>query len=116
MERLAQNIKKFRELKNLTQQHIAKSLDISQSQYQRYEAGQITMSGDLVDQVAEILGVDRELLYSFDERSIFQTGEHNAVSNGSGDIVYHPIDSKMKQLYETQIKLLEDKIRHLEEK
>lgn len=38
---ISNNIKQFRELKNLSQEHMAKQLHISQSSYARIENGKI---------------------------------------------------------------------------
>ncbi len=106
----AVNLKKIRELKNITQEFMAKELNISQSQYQRIETGEGKMKEDVINKVAKIFEVSPETLYDFDEKSIFQSGNTNAIVNkiNHGTMNFYQIDSKLEALYE-------DKIRHLEE-
>lgn len=118
MESLGINVKKLRELKNLTQDYVASELNVSQSQYQRMEAGTRKWSEEKITKVADILGVTPETLYEFDEKRIFQTGNTNAVYNGvnHGAMNFHSIDSKMEKLYEDKISFLEAEIIRLKEK
>ena len=100
---------------------MADELSVSQSRYQRMESGEVYITGNMVDKIAEVLEVNRELLYSFDEKFIFQG---NAIQQGGSHIVNHyssgainlyPIDHKLEKLYEDKIVLLEAEIRRLRE-
>lgn len=118
MEAIARNIKRFREFKNLTQEHVAKELKVSQSQYQRIEAGDAKIKEDMIKQLADIFEVSPETLYEFDERAVFQQGNTHAIYNriNNGDINLYSIDNKIEKLYEDKIALLEDKIFAQEQK
>ena len=112
------NIKKFRELKNLTQEYLAQELNMSQSQYQRIEAGRAKVTEDIIKQVSEIFEIAPETLFEkFDEKTIFQAHTiQQAINNNysSGNVNLYPIDGKLEKLYENQIRLLEGKIVFLE--
>ena len=118
MEAIARNIKRFREFKNLTQEHVAKELKISQSQYQRLEAGDAKIKEDMIKQLADIFEVSPETLYEFDEKAIFQSGNNTAINKqiNHGNVNFYQIDSKIEKLYEDKIALLEEKIKRLESK
>ena len=119
MKNIGANIKKFRELKNLTQEYLAQELNISQSQYQRIEAGRAKATEAIVNKVSEIFEIAPEALYeAFDEKVVFQANSiHQAINNvnsySSGDIILYPIDGKLEKLYEDKIALLEAEIERL---
>lgn len=119
MENFAFNIKKLRELKSLTQDYMAQELNVSQSQYQRMEAGQGKWTEEKINKAAEILDVPLEVLYEFDEkRYVIQSGNTSAVYNGvnHGPMNFHQIDSKIEKLFEEKIALLEAEIIRLKTK
>ena len=59
---LGKNIKQYRELKNITQEHMATCLDISQPTYAKIESGQITPKIERLQQISRILEVDLSTL------------------------------------------------------
>ena len=59
---LGKNIKQFRELKNITQEHMATCLEISQPSYAKIESGQITPKVERLQQIDKILEVDLSTL------------------------------------------------------
>ena len=59
---LGKNIKQYRELKNITQEHMATCLDISQPTYEKIESGQITPKIERLQQISRILEVDLSTL------------------------------------------------------
>ena len=122
MKNVGANIKRLRELKNLTQEYLAQELNMSQSQYQRIEAGRSKVTEDIIRQVSEIFEIAPEALYeTFDEKAIFQAQTIqqaiNTVNNySSGNISLYPIDGKLEKLYEDKIALLEAEIKRLKAK
>lgn len=114
MEKVAYNLKKIREFKNLTQQHVAERLDISQSQYHRLESGEAKIKEDVIEKVAEILDVNPEMLYTFDDNNVFKAHSiGQAINYNSGNINLYQIDGKLEKLYEDKISLLEAEIERL---
>jgi transcriptional regulator with XRE-family HTH domain len=66
MERIGTRIKRFREIKNLTQEHLAEKLGISQNSYSRLESETVKISTDRLKEIAEILDVPAEYLMNTD--------------------------------------------------
>lgn len=118
---LGLKIKKVREIKNFTQEHMAKELGVSQSTYSNYESIESDVTPDLLDQIAKILNVKPEQIEKFDEQIIFNN--HNNTANDHASNImgnYQPtvnnyvIDSEIEQLYKKNISLLEEKVKALE--
>lgn len=61
------NIRHFREFKEYSQKYIARCLKISQAALSKIENGYIQLSDDRIQQLSEILGVSKEMLYSNEE-------------------------------------------------
>ncbi len=57
MNSLAANIKKYRQLKNLTQKSMAESLKITTRAYQRYESGEREPSVDALIKLADTFSI-----------------------------------------------------------
>ena len=55
MQNLGLKIKKLRELKNLTQEHVAHALGLNQSAYSRLETGDTEISFSKIEKIAELL-------------------------------------------------------------
>ena len=51
------NIKKYRKIKKITQAELANSTGKSLSTIQKYEAGDVTIPINILDNIAEVLGV-----------------------------------------------------------
>ncbi|GHT40354.1 hypothetical protein AGMMS49965_08490 [Bacteroidia bacterium] len=77
------NIKQIRELKNLSQEHIAHELGVSQASYARIESGIVVPKIDRLQRIAEILEVDLSTLLSTTNNFQFI---FNAAANQSGYI------------------------------
>ena len=59
---LAQSLKRFRKTFHLTQKQVAQSIDIHERLYQRYEAGEVTPSVDVVSKIANSFDVSADYL------------------------------------------------------
>jgi transcriptional regulator with XRE-family HTH domain len=69
--KVGDRIKKFRELKNYTQQYMADQLELSISGYGKIERDETDISVSRLEKIAAILGVDIQTILSFDEKHIF---------------------------------------------
>ncbi|WP_293298406.1 helix-turn-helix transcriptional regulator [Pedobacter sp. UBA4863] len=114
MQTAGRKIKKFRELRNFTQGYMAERLGISQSNYARIESEDISLSEDRLLKIAEILDTDKESILGFDERYVFNI--NNAQNSNNGIVHQYQISPEIKQLYEDKIKLLEERIKDLQDK
>ncbi len=99
-------IKKIRELKNYTQEHLAERLNMSLKGYGKIERGEVDVSFSRLTQIAEALGLRVEDLVSFDEKNVF----NNCGNNNTHSYIQFGCTTTEAKLYEDKIKLLEEKI------
>jgi transcriptional regulator with XRE-family HTH domain len=109
MEQAIENIKKFRELKNLTREQLAERLEMSLSGYSKIERGEVDLTLSKLYKIADVLEVSVSQILSFDASQIFNVSNNNTI-NGliiSENNVYN---DGYKEKY---IKLLESEIERL---
>jgi len=111
MIKIGTKIKKVRELKNVTQQYVADKLGMTQGYYSRIENNSLSVDDELLAQIAEILGVEKEEIENFDDKVILNNPTIN--DNGTGVhfcnlVNYYAIDPKLEKLYENQIEMLKE--------
>jgi transcriptional regulator with XRE-family HTH domain len=109
---IGQKIKKVREFKNLTQEHLAEKLGMSVAGYGKIEREDTDVPFSRLEQIAATLNMKTEELVGFDENTVFnfmnnQTGINNFYNKSS-------ISEKERELYDKNIQLLEEKITWLE--
>jgi transcriptional regulator with XRE-family HTH domain len=106
MNNIGDNIKKFRELKNITREQIAADLKMSLSNYSKIERGEIDLTISRIQEIASILGVDMSQVLNFDASQIFNV-TNNKLVQGLGakaeNMHFHGDDYKDKY-----IKMLEE--------
>ncbi|MBU6158570.1 MAG: helix-turn-helix domain-containing protein [Bacteroidetes bacterium] len=107
---IGQKIKKIRELKNLTQSHIANELGITQSAYSKMEMGESDITFQKLTRISEILGMSPDEIASFNEQMIFNV-MHN--QTGNGFVVQKGLSDNEKRLYEDQIQTLKEEVQYL---
>ncbi|NBP74515.1 MAG: XRE family transcriptional regulator, partial [Crocinitomicaceae bacterium] len=83
---IGHKIKKLRELKNLTQEHMANSIGISQGAYSRMELGETEITYSKLEKISEELGLKPEEIIAFNESVVFnvmnnQTGTGLVINN-----------------------------------
>jgi transcriptional regulator with XRE-family HTH domain len=103
MERIGTRIKRFRELKNLTQEHLAERLGISQNSYSRLESETVKITTDRLKEIAGILDVPAEYLLNT------EAPVYNFSNNTSNKFVGH-----IENIYDDQKELLQKTIEMLE--
>ena len=116
MTKIGQNIRKFREIRNLTQAGLAKELGISQSNYARIEKDEVKVNEERLQKIADILNTTVESIKGFDDKVVFNF--QNITDNGiAANNINHnyQISPEIKKLYEDKINLLEEKVQLLEE-
>jgi transcriptional regulator with XRE-family HTH domain len=84
--KIGHKIKKLRELRNLTQEHMANSLGLSQSAYSRMELGETEITFSKLEKISEELGMKPEEIIAFNESMVFnvmnnQTGNGLVINN-----------------------------------
>lgn len=66
-----ENIKKIRELKNLTRKYMADELKMSTSGYGKIERGEVDLTVSKLKKIAKVLGVSVEFIFKFDFEIFF---------------------------------------------
>lgn len=65
------NIKKIRELKNLTREYVAAELNMSISGYGKIERGEVDLTLSKMFKIAKVLNVSMEFIFKFDVKNFF---------------------------------------------
>ncbi len=108
---IGHKIKKLRELKNLTQDHMAKALGVTQGAYSRMEQGEIEITYSKLEIISEKLGMKPEDVITFNESMVFNV-MHNETGNGLV-INNNQLSEAEKNLYQQQIDLLKEQVEYL---
>ena len=111
MTDIANQIKKVRELKNFSQDFVAKKLGMSQGNYARLENGGIKISKERLKQISDILETSENSIHNFDEKLFYSMNKANYQPNP--DLIPHFFEGLIK-LYKDEIEFLQRKINLLE--
>jgi transcriptional regulator with XRE-family HTH domain len=65
------NIRKIRELKNLTREYVAEELKMSMSGYGKIERGEVDLTVSKLIEIAKVLDVSTEFIFKFDVSVFF---------------------------------------------
>jgi transcriptional regulator with XRE-family HTH domain len=65
------NIRKIRELKNLTREYVAEELKMSMSGYGKIERGEVDLTVSKFIEIAKVLDVSTEFIFKFDVSVFF---------------------------------------------
>ena len=103
MNQIVENIKKFRELKNLTRDEIASKLEMSLSGYSKLERGDVELTISKLYRLAEILEVDISQILNFDASQVFNVS-NNQIANVIAKDQHNHYQDEYKDKY---IKMLE---------
>ena len=104
-------IKKLRELKNLTQEHMASVIGVTQSAYSRLELGETEITYSKLARIAGELGMKPEDVISFNESMVFNV-MHNQTGNGL-IIQNNTLVNEERDLYNLQIETLKEEVAYL---
>jgi len=108
---IGDNIKKFRELKNITREQMAADLEMSVSGYSKIERGEIDLTISRIQQIAQILNIDISQILNFDATQIFNVSHNNLVQGlGAKAENMHFYTDDYREKY---IKMLEAEIERL---
>ena len=76
---IADNIKKFRELKGIGRKEMAAELNLSLSAYSKIERDEVDLTISRIEKIAQILGIDIAQLLNFDASNIFNISGNQTV-------------------------------------
>jgi len=108
---ISENIKKFRELKNITRDKIASELNMSLSNYSKIERGEIDLTLSRITEIAKILEVSILQLMNFDSSQIFNISNNELVQSvGAKSEIINFYGSELQSKY---IQNLEDEVKFL---
>jgi transcriptional regulator with XRE-family HTH domain len=107
MERIGTRIKRFRELKNLTQEHLAERLGISQNSYSRLESETVKITTDRLKEIAGVLDVPAEYLLNT-EAPVYNFSNNSSIKY-AGQI--ENIYDDQKELLQKTIEMLETQLK-----
>jgi transcriptional regulator with XRE-family HTH domain len=109
MKEAIENIKKFRELKNITREEFADQLEMSLSGYSKLERGEVELTITKMYRIAELLEVSVSQILNFDASQIFNVS-NNQVANVDIKSQTNNYQDEYKDKY---IKLLEAEVERL---
>ena len=117
---IGDNIRKCRELKNITREHLAGELNMSLSNYSKIERGEIDITVSRVEDIAKVLEVDISRILNFDAKNIFNISNNkdNGLVGKADTFHYHGANyqDKYVALLEQELERLKGVIKELEEK
>jgi transcriptional regulator with XRE-family HTH domain len=108
---IGKKIRMLRELKNLTQEHMASVIGVTQSAYSRMEVGETEITYSKLARIATEIGMKPEDIISFSESMVFNV-MNNETGNGLVIQNNHPT-SEERDLYKQQIETLKNEVEYL---
>ena len=112
---IGQKIKKLRELKNLTQTHLADQLGVSQSAHSKIELGESEVTFSKLEKISEALGMKPEEVIAFNDQMVFNITNNPNGGNVFSHINHNSISETERQLYQDQINLLKEEVSYLKQ-
>jgi transcriptional regulator with XRE-family HTH domain len=109
MKEAIENIKKFRELKDMTREGLADRLEMSLSGYSKLERGEVEITLSKLYRIAEILEVSISQILNFDASQIFNVRDYGVANVDIKSQTNNYID-EYKDKY---IKMLEEELERL---
>lgn len=107
---IGRKIERLRKLKEISQDALAKELNISRQSIQRIEQSE-QIEDDKLEMIAKALGVTPEIIKNFNEEAMFNNivNDHGTVFNYISTYQLNPID-KIVELYDELLKSEREKI------
>lgn len=106
---VASKIKKIREIKGLSQEYVASKLDISQNTYSKIERGETSFNLDKLSAICEVLEIDFNTLFNFDENLIFNHCSQTGNFGNNNTLVLNTVE-KLQEVYDKLILAKESEI------
>lgn len=114
IERIGDQIKKFREMRNFTQEHIAKKLEMTPQGYGKIERNEVEITLQKLVTIAGILDTTLQDIFGFDEKFVFHNQEcQNLYNSGLNQSVNIESIEKIEKVYEARIADLHKEISYL---
>lgn len=110
MTTLGTKIRKLRELKNISQVHMAEQIGMSQSSYARIEKDEGDVSRERLEQISKALDLTVQDILAFDEKQVFNFNNSQGGQGVLNNPVFTMVADNERKLYEDKIRLLEDMV------
>lgn len=110
VDKLGENIKKFREMRNFTQDYVAKKLEMTSQGYGRIERNEVEITIQKLYTIASILNTTIQDIVNFNDNLIFnnqQVHQKNETHYTNNNL------QELKSIYEQLIKTQEKEITYL---
>lgn len=98
-------------MRNLTQEHVAGKLGMTQSAYSKVENEGTDISVKRLEQIADLFGMLPEELIGFNESMVFNLSNNKKASG----LVINQMSSNERKVYEDHIITLKNEISHLKQ-
>ena len=111
---ISKKLKSIRKLRNFTQETVAEKLGISTYSYAKIERGETDIKYSRLEQIAKIMGIELEDLFSMDDKKVFNLIGDNNISIEQMGIKYeqekntHIIEQQQKEI--DYLKLLNNQL------
>lgn len=114
---ISKNIRKFRELKGYSQEHMAHELDITQASYAKLENNSTKINVERLFTIAKVLEMDVADILELNKQTIFNQNNTTGTANAFGNVenLYHDnteIYEKLIQAKDEQIALLKSLLKN----
>ena len=110
MKEVIENIKKFRELKNITRDELADKLEMSLSGYSKLERGEVEITLTKLYRIADILEISVSQILNFDASQIFNVSNNQVINGFEAKEQTNNYNDEYKDKY---IKMLEAEVERL---
>ncbi len=113
MNSLGHKLKTIREFKNFTQDYVSDKLGMSTAGYGKIERDEVDVPYSRLEQISKVFKMKIEDIISFDEKVVFNI-MNNQIGIKDLNLNNSKLSDRERELYEKNIKLLEEKISFLE--
>jgi transcriptional regulator with XRE-family HTH domain len=108
---LGTSIRMIRELKCLSQDEVARQLNMSPQAYGKLERNETAINIDRLDQIANVFNVSADFIKEFDTEKIFVTQSFNTKNNNNNS--HNSINDKLVENLEKTIDTLRSQLTFL---
>lgn len=109
---IGNKVRKLRELRNYTQEHMAKELNMTTTGYGKIERDESEVTVQKLEKIATILGIKVEDIINFNESLVFNV-MHNQTGIMNGYVVHNESFENERKLFEQIIAQLKEENAYL---
>jgi transcriptional regulator with XRE-family HTH domain len=108
--KIANKIRKLRELKGFSQEAVSVASELSLRQYQRMEAGEADLKLSNIEKICHAIEIQPEQLFGFDEKYFF---ENNTSNIGKDELTVDNVPNVLINQFQDQIAVLKNEVQFL---